>query len=131
VFLRAHSSDSIIFRQLILDGELNVGVEPGPQYILDAGANVGLATLVLAGLFPTALIVAVEPDPANSEMLRRNVSHLSRVRTIEGALWCRNESVVCAPSSLGASLLSGHSPTPRGDGPWLHGTGVARTTWLA
>ena len=36
-----------------------------PATILDAGANAGFATVVLAHLFPAAKIIALEPDPAN------------------------------------------------------------------
>ncbi len=34
-----------------------------PQTILDAGANIGVATLALAHMYPMAQIVAVEPEP--------------------------------------------------------------------
>ena len=41
-----------------------------PETILDAGANAGYASVVLSQLFPKAKIIALEPDPANFEMVR-------------------------------------------------------------
>ena len=41
--------------------------------ILDLGANVGQASLFFRTRFPGARILAVEPDPATFELLRRNV----------------------------------------------------------
>jgi FkbM family methyltransferase len=40
--------------------------------IVDAGANIGAATRWFETLFPQAIIVAVEPDPGNAAVLRRN-----------------------------------------------------------
>jgi len=45
-----------------------------PDVIVDAGANIGLATVYLHGLFPGARFVCVEPDPANIPLLRRNLT---------------------------------------------------------
>src|SRR5947207_8900476 len=41
--------------------------------IIDAGANIGLASLWFAELFPLAKIFAVEPDMRNLEILERNI----------------------------------------------------------
>jgi FkbM family methyltransferase len=41
--------------------------------IVDLGANVGSATLFLHRRFPTARLIAVEPDHRNVELLRRNL----------------------------------------------------------
>jgi len=54
--------------------------------IIDAGANIGGSALWFAQLYPDAIILAVEPDPATIDMLRRNVGHLPRVRIVPAAL---------------------------------------------
>ncbi len=54
--------------------------------IVDAGANIGGSALWFAQLYPEAVILAVEPDPATIDMLRRNVAHLPNVRVIAAAL---------------------------------------------
>jgi FkbM family methyltransferase len=42
--------------------------------IVDAGANIGAATVHFMTTFPTALVVAVEPDLANFELLLKNAA---------------------------------------------------------
>jgi hypothetical protein len=44
--------------------------------IIDAGANIGLASLYLAQAFRECRILAVEPDPDNFEILIHNVRRL-------------------------------------------------------
>jgi FkbM family methyltransferase len=62
-------------------------VEAEP-YILDGGANIGLATIYFKRRFPRARVVAFEPDPALCGALRRNLGsfRLQDVEVIEGAL---------------------------------------------
>jgi FkbM family methyltransferase len=54
--------------------------------IIDAGANVGAATIWFSELFPLASIIAVEPDSANAEMCRMNTRTRPNVRVIEAAI---------------------------------------------
>jgi FkbM family methyltransferase len=55
--------------------------------IVDLGANVGLTTLYYAARAPRARIVAVEPNPSNVAILRKNVDVLgSRVSVLEAAI---------------------------------------------
>ena len=58
----------------------------GPSRILDLGANIGLFTLNASARHRDASIVAVEPDPENAQLLRRNVTQNgldSRVAIVE------------------------------------------------
>ena len=41
-----------------------------PRFILDCGANVGYTSAYLLTRFPTAFLIAIEPDPGNAEILR-------------------------------------------------------------
>jgi FkbM family methyltransferase len=54
--------------------------------IVDAGANIGAATLWLRSEYPEAHIVAIEPDPATFHLLRRNTERDHRVTPIEAAI---------------------------------------------
>lgn len=54
--------------------------------IVDAGANIGAASIWFASLFPEAAICAVEPDHDNVEILRRNVAGNRRVTVVEAAI---------------------------------------------
>lgn len=53
------------------DAILSSGKRP---VIVDAGANVGAASLWFQRKYPEAAVIAVEPDPANVELLRKNVA---------------------------------------------------------
>ena len=56
--------------------------------IIDAGANIGLATLYFKRLFPTARIISVEPHPSTARYLRANVGlgQIEGVEVVESAL---------------------------------------------
>jgi FkbM family methyltransferase len=53
--------------------------------IVDAGANVGASAVFLAFSVPGAKVVAIEPDAANVDIMRRNVDGLD-VEVLEAAL---------------------------------------------
>ncbi|MFL6726956.1 MAG: FkbM family methyltransferase [Sphingomicrobium sp.] len=54
--------------------------------IIDLGANVGFSAVYFYLAWPAARIVAVEPDPANLEQLRRNVEELSAIEIVPAAI---------------------------------------------
>jgi FkbM family methyltransferase len=66
--------------------------------IVDAGANIGLASLYFAQAFPIARILAVEPDPDNFEILVHNVRSLKdRVECVQAAFWPVDEPLQMDP----------------------------------
>lgn len=73
-----------VLRGVLLEREYEAQGEPAT--ILDLGANVGLTTLFFRRRYPAARIVAVEADPRTYERLRRNVSGLSDVSTLNRAV---------------------------------------------
>jgi FkbM family methyltransferase len=54
--------------------------------IVDAGANTGAATAWLRGHYPSALIIAVEPDPDAAARLRLNLLQDANVTIVEAAM---------------------------------------------
>jgi FkbM family methyltransferase len=54
--------------------------------IADIGANIGAASLWFGKEYPEATIVAVEPDPGNLAVLRRNVGHRPNHVVLEAAI---------------------------------------------
>jgi len=48
-------------------------VEDRAPVIIDAGAHSGISTLYFAKLFPTAQIIAIEPNPLTREILEKNI----------------------------------------------------------
>ena len=102
VWLRPGTSDVAVFEQIFLRGGLDGNRHPQHHalvnrarvlgrraVIVDGGANIGLSSVWLANAFPDATIFAVEPDPANVAMLRRNAAPYPNIVPVEAALWDR------------------------------------------
>ena len=58
-----------------------------PKVILDAGAHIGLASVFFANLFPSASIIAVEPNPRNFGLLLENIRPYPNIRAVNAAAW--------------------------------------------
>jgi FkbM family methyltransferase len=55
--------------------------------IVDGGANTGYASLYFADIYPDAIVLAVEPNPATFEILVRHTAANPRIKPKFGALW--------------------------------------------
>ena len=64
-------------------------------YMIDGGANIGLATIYLKKIYPEAEIVAFEPDPKIFRILKHNTSAfgLQNVELVQKGLW-NKESIL-------------------------------------
>lgn len=129
IHVRAGDSDVAAVRQVFARNEYNIGLKPlagrvDARYreilaagqvpvVIDAGANIGAATLWFKRKYPQAAVVAIEPDPGNAALLRRNVAGLDQVRVMEAAIGARAGFV---------SLMSGD-----GDKSWAVQTQRAET----
>lgn len=78
VYLRPGTSDSVVFSETF-DGLYHVPPDwmPVPSSVLDLGANVGLVAAHYRVLWPDARVVAVEPDPACCDLIKRNAPGVS------------------------------------------------------
>jgi FkbM family methyltransferase len=85
--LRAGTSDLYMFEEVFMQGEYALQQALDPKLILDVGANVGFASVWFANKYPGAKIIAVEPDPSNLTVLRKNVQPYPNVSVVEGAVW--------------------------------------------
>jgi FkbM family methyltransferase len=72
----------------------DVSVTDTVSSIVDAGANVGYASLFFAAKYPSAKIFAIEPDDANCALFRRNLAEFPNVTLFRGALWSKAVPVV-------------------------------------
>ena len=105
IHLRPGESDVTTVRQIFLHGEYELretiharvaaryaeimGLGQTPV-IVDAGANIGAASLFFRKKFPGAAIVAVEPDAENLRMLRLNLKGRQNVFILAAAVGCRD-----------------------------------------
>jgi len=94
ITLRAGTSDLDVFHQIFHDNELGFRLQPRPRIIVDAGANIGLASLYLAARFPRARIVALEVDETNFALLQANTrAYRGRIEGFRRALWSNRATV--------------------------------------
>ena len=114
VALRPRTSDAVMLRETFRDG---VHVPPGPiqargvRTIVDLGANAGITVAANALRFPEAVIIAVELDPENAELARRNTARWSdRCTILQGAVWTEDGEMPYARrrgNEYGFSVLHG------------------------
>ncbi|HEY6870246.1 MAG TPA: FkbM family methyltransferase [Novosphingobium sp.] len=82
--------------------------------IVDAGANIGAASLWFAKEYPGARIVAVEPDPANAAVLRRNLENKPNHVVVEAAIGSERGYVTLSEEPFGWAVQTAraHSGLP-------------------
>ncbi|QDV69532.1 Methyltransferase domain protein [Rosistilla carotiformis] len=109
-FLGSHDE---IFRQGIYEFETSQTT----PFIIDAGANIGLASIYFGMRYPGAEIIAIESDGLVCEKLIANLKsfELSNVRVVQGAVWDANSELYFSAdgadggrvSSLGSTMVQG------------------------
>lgn len=87
VVLRTGSSDVACFEKVFIDREYADPFETTPLTIVDAGANIGMASLFFSENYPDARILAIEPEPSNVELLRKNCAGLPNLTIVQAAVW--------------------------------------------
>ena len=93
IHLRAGGSDLWVFDQIFLYRELDSDFGPTPRRIIDAGANIGLASVFFANRFPEAHILALEVDKQNFELLVENVRPYPNITPLLKGLWNRRANL--------------------------------------
>jgi FkbM family methyltransferase len=93
VYLRAGTSDVATFFQVFHDLEYELD-EPSPvRNIIDAGANIGLSAIFFAWRYPSATVIAMEPEASNFEVLQKNAAPYPRIVPLQSALWSSNATL--------------------------------------
>lgn len=101
VHLRLKTSDLSTFLKIFVARDYDFPVSAAPEVIVDAGANVGLSSVWYANRYPGARIVAVEPEPSNFAILRKNVAPYSNIVPLRAALWSSSEELVVVDPGIG------------------------------
>jgi FkbM family methyltransferase len=94
-YVRRKSTDIIIFKEILYKQEYRYLTELRQKlnlrvnYIIDAGANIGTATVYMKSVFPEACIVSIEPEADNFRMLEKNIraNGFEGVTPFKGGLW--------------------------------------------
>lgn len=105
----------LLYKEIFVKENYKCDLSNAP-YIIDGGANIGLAVLYLKKHFPNAKIVAFEPNPDSFECLKKNVAvnKLEGVEIYPAALSDKDGTLTFYTSSdmpsadVGASAVKGH-----------------------
>jgi FkbM family methyltransferase len=96
-YLKRNSSDSMVFKQIIINKEyekiikiLKYSISEKPVMI-DLGANIGLTTIYLKSFFPEIDVYALEPEVNNFKRLEKNIKFncLKNVTLLNKGIWSR------------------------------------------
>jgi hypothetical protein len=85
----AINSSSNAIETAIVNRYRNILSSGQTPVIIDAGAHIGLAGIWYSRLYPDAVIISIEPDPANFKMLEANTAALPNVRVFCAAVGAR------------------------------------------
>ena len=87
IMLRNYAGDIDMFYETFWRRDYALPVELRQvSLIVDLGANIGMTVQWWAALFPSAIIVAVEPDPQNFELLKHNTRNLASCYLVQAAI---------------------------------------------
>ena len=87
VACRVATSDIFEYAHLLGRGQVPFQLPIRPQFIVDAGANVGYSALRFQQEFPGATIVELEPERRNIIQFKKNCGPYANIVLDERALW--------------------------------------------
>jgi FkbM family methyltransferase len=87
IYLRNYTTDVPTYKEIIERSKYCFTAKHEPEYIIDAGANVGMAAVYFANKYKNAKIIAIEPESENYELLKKNTENYTNVTAIKAALW--------------------------------------------
>ena len=102
-YLRDKTMDLGTYQQIFIDKEYNFIANLPPETIIDAGANIGLASIYFTNKFPKAKIIAIEPEIENFELLKKNISKYPNIIPLCVALWDRVGQIDLFDTGLGTN----------------------------
>lgn len=114
VSLRAGTSDISVFEDTFVWQHYDMPYPEQPATIIDAGAHIGLASIYFSQRFPDAKIIALEPHPANFELLTKNCAAFPNITPVNAALWTEEGSLAVADPDAPTWSFRFH-PSEQGD----------------
>jgi FkbM family methyltransferase len=103
VYLRMDTSDFCAYYDILVAKTKQYSLEGltfRPATIVDAGAHIGMASILFARRYPLAKIIAIEPEPSNFALLLRNTSSYKNILPVCAALWREDGEVTLGSSSV-------------------------------
>jgi FkbM family methyltransferase len=101
IHLRNNTTDVPTYKEVIERHEYSFITKYEPEYIIDAGANIGMAAIYFANKYKKAKIIAVEPESGNYDILKKNVENYTNITAIKAALWNTSGEIFLFDTGLG------------------------------
>ncbi len=95
ITLRLFTTDAWVARQILVERQYRAVETAGPNaFMIDLGAYIGLYSALVLSRRDDVRVIAVEPDPANAALARRNLAPYGpRVELIPNAIWHEQASL--------------------------------------
>ncbi len=90
ICLRPNTKDLETFEEVFISNIYDINLPFNPVNIVDAGANVGLASLFFKLKYPNSKIVAIEIESKNIEMILKNTKSFNDITVLERGLYNKN-----------------------------------------
>ena len=87
IYLRKNTKDLETFEEIFLTNLYNTQLPFQPKTIVDAGANIGLASLFFKLKYLNSEIIAIEIEKNNIEILKKNTIKLTNFSILHKALF--------------------------------------------
>lgn len=86
-FLRKNTKDHETFDEIFIANIYNLNLPIEPTKIIDAGANIGLASRFFKMKYPNASIVLIEIDKGNLQMIHKNLDGYNHLTILNKGLY--------------------------------------------
>jgi FkbM family methyltransferase len=109
LWLRLETSDFYTLKEILSSGVYGHLLKSvhSAEFIIDLGANIGIASRLFSAHYPVSKILAVEADAGNFVVLQNNVSRLIAARrciAINNAVWSKEQLLSVGPVPHGTSF---------------------------
>jgi len=93
VHIRIRTDDLWIYADILRRGQYAFDLPFSPRTIVDAGANIGMASIYFTHKYPEAKVIAIEAEASNFAALARNVRPYPAIIPVHAALWNRDGQI--------------------------------------
>ena len=131
VAVRPGTADLYVYDEVMVRDAYRIDLDPPPNFIVDAGAHIGLTARVFASTFPRARIYCLEVDEGNAALASRNTRGCPNVHVLRAGLWSDASTIAISnpaaatwsfrvqPSSTGIPAFGVHDLMRQFDMPWI------------
>ncbi|MEP7245946.1 MAG: hypothetical protein ABI885_20020, partial [Gammaproteobacteria bacterium] len=89
VVVRPGTADLHVFDEVFGQNGYGFDLASSPSVIVDAGAHIGLTAAHFAARYPSAAILALEPEAGNFAVLEQQSNYHPRIIPVRAGLWWR------------------------------------------